>query len=164
MYEMKKIDMDYFDTAKLRFEIHSDLECTPDRLFDIFEDADSWPVWVDSILNVEWTSPKPFGLGTTRTVSMKGDMEGYEEFIAWERGSRMAFQFVGSNKNNIDVFGEDYTVKDLGNGRCHLTWVVVMEPKGAGKFFLRLGKPLMNKMFSNIMQKGLPKYIADNPA
>ena len=34
---------------------------------------------------MEWTSPKPFGLGTTRTVTMSGDLAGYEEFIAWER-------------------------------------------------------------------------------
>ena len=163
MYTMKDIDLAYFDTADLRFETKVELDCTPARLFDIFEDAESWPQWVGSILRVEWTSPKPFGVGTTRTVYMKGNLEGYEEFIAWERGVRMAFKFVGANKNNIEVFGEDYVVKDLGDGRCHLTWIVVMEPKGLGKYFMKLGKPLMARMFAGIMQKDLPKYIAANP-
>lgn len=163
MFPMKDIDLAYFDTADLRFETTVELNCTPERLFDIFEDAESWPIWVGSITHVEWTSPKPYDIGTTRTVTMQGGLEGYEEFIAWERGSRMAFKFVGANKDNIEVFGEDYIVKDLGNGRCELTWVVVMEPKGLGKFFMKLGKPIMGKMFANIMQKSLPKYIADNP-
>ena len=33
------------------------------------------------IQKVEWTSPKPYGVGTTRSVHMMGDMVGYEEFI-----------------------------------------------------------------------------------
>ncbi len=164
MYKMKDIDLAYFDSAKTRFVTTVELDCTPERLFDIFEDADSWPIWVNSIQRVEWTSPKPYDIGTTRTVYMSGNLEAYEEFIAWERGKRMAFKFVGASKDNIEVFGEDYIVEDLGNGRCRLTWIVVMEPKGLGKYFIRLGKPLMAKMFAGIMQKGLPKYIAENPA
>lgn len=164
MFPMKDIDLAYFDTAKTRFETVVELNCTPERLFDIFEDAESWPEWVNSIQRVEWTSPEPYDIGTTRTVYMSGNMVGYEEFIAWNRGTRMAFKFVGSNKNNIEVFGEDYIVEDLGNGRCKLKWIVVMEPKGIGKFFMGLGKPLMGKMFAAIMQKSLPKYISNNPA
>ena len=164
MHMMKEIDLAYFDTAKTRFQSTVELNCTPDRLFEIFEDGDSWPIWVGSIQRVEWTSPQPVDVGTTRTVFMQGDLEGYEEFIAWERGKRMAFRFTHSNKDAMDAFGEDYIVEDLGDGRCKLTWTVVMEPRGISKFFIAIGKPLMARMFRNIMAKDLPKYIRANPA
>ena len=51
---------------------------------------------------VDWTSPRPFGVGTTRTVTFQGGgMEVYETFIAWDPGKHMAFTFdqsIGKSK------------------------------------------------------------------
>ena len=51
---------------------------------------------------------------------MHGGLEGYEEFIAWDRGDHMAFKFVRSNKDKMQAFGTDYKVEDLGNTAVHL--------------------------------------------
>ena len=133
MYPMEDIDLDYIRTTKFSFTGTVDLDCTPDQLFDVFEDPVSWTVWAGAIKKVEWTSPKPFGVGTTRTVTMVGGMEGYEEFIAWERGKHMAFKFTKSNKNTARAFGEEYVVTDLGDGRCQLKWTMAMTPGRIGK-------------------------------
>ncbi|MEH6549198.1 MAG: SRPBCC family protein [Pseudomonadales bacterium] len=162
MFPTRDIDLNFFDNAKYIFPAEVDLECTPERLFEIFEDAHAWTVWAPAIKKVEWTSPQPFGLGTTRTVFMAGKMEGYEEFIAWERGKHMAFKFVGCNKKSIEAFGEDYQVTDLGNGRCHMRWIMAMEPAGFSKIMLAIIKPFMAKSVQS-MANNLADYVKQNP-
>lgn len=161
MYPLDDIDLSFFQTARFRFRATVEIDCSPDQLFDVFEDADAWPVWAGAITNVEWTSPKPFGVGTTRIVTMSGGMEGHEEFIAWERGARMSFKFTHSNKNNLHAFGEDYIVTDLGNGRCQLQWIMAMQPRGASVVFLSLFKPVMG-WFVQRLANNLAKYVAEN--
>jgi hypothetical protein len=163
MYQLDDIDMNFFQTARFCFVAHVELNCTPAQLFDIFEDALAWTVWATPIQSVEWTSPRPFGIGTTRTVTMAGTMQALEEFIAWERGARMAFKFTHSNKNSISAFGEDYVVTDLGNGRCQLDWTMAMQPKGASKVILIIIKPIMGRMVQ-YLANNLAKYVARQTA
>ncbi len=156
MFECKKVGMEFFDEAPYTFVAEEIITASPEKIFSVFEDPDSWTVWAAPIQNVEWTSPKPFALGTTRTVTMTGGLAGYEEFIAWEPGKRMAFRFNGCNKDTLEAFAEDYQVTDLGDGRCKVVWVMGMAPKGAAKFSLALIKPLMawynRRMFSKFRQ------------
>ncbi len=161
MYQLDDIDMDFFQTTKFRFPATVELECTPEQLFLVFEDAHAWTVWAGAIQKVEWTSPQPFDIGTTRTVFMAGGMEVYEEFIALERGKHMAFKFTHSNKNSISAFGEDYIVTDLGNCRCKLQWIMAMKPKGASSVFMTLFKPLMG-WYVQSLANNLGKYVAAN--
>ena len=39
---------------------------------------------------------------------MRGGIVGYEEFIAWEPGRRMAFRFNEASMDTIKRFAEDY--------------------------------------------------------
>jgi hypothetical protein len=57
-------------------------------------DAASWPHWASVITNVTWTCPEPRGVGTTRTVDMRGGIVGDEECLMWEPFNRMAFRFA----------------------------------------------------------------------
>lgn len=165
-YSCERFDESFYDTAPVRFVNHVTLPVTPEQLFEIFEDADSWTKWVPGIAGVEWTSPKPFGVGTTRTVRFVGGMEVYEDFTAWKTGKEMAFLFTGITQKIWSQFGEHYAVTDLGEGRCHLTWTVAYEPLGVfGKMHKPL-KPVMGVAFALYMKK-LKKYcrqVASAPA
>lgn len=117
-----------FAAAKHRYTTTVDLDCPPDVLFDVFADADAWPVWVPPIESVEWTSPLPPTEGSTRTVRMAGGIELSERFTAWERGRHMQFVFTSFARPGLDGFGEDYRVTDLGDGRCRLRWTMALVP------------------------------------
>ncbi len=143
MYPCRKVGLAFFDEAPFRFEASVEVEAPPERVFDIFEDARSWPAWVPLIKRVEWTSPKPFGVGTTRTVTMVGGLVADEEFIAWEPGKRMAFYFRATSQKNLVAFAEDYRVTDLGNGRSRIAWRVAMEVSGLNRLAMPLTGPLV---------------------
>lgn len=150
-YPCERVDVTFVDNAPYRFVSTVDLRITPEQLFDVLGDAASWPHWASVITHVEWTSPEPRGIGTTRTVTMRGGIVGDEEFLAWEPYSHMAFRFNQSTTGSIAAFAEDYRVLPTPDG-CHLTWVMAMKPNGlAGRVGLALGKPVMGWLFQRFL-------------
>jgi carbon monoxide dehydrogenase subunit G len=150
-YACERVELSFIDSAPYRFVSTVDLAITPEQLFEVLADAESWPHWASVITNVTWTSPEPRGIGTTRTVEMRGGITGDEEFLAWEPFSHMAFRFNTSTSNSIAAFAEGYRVVPTADG-CHLTWVMAMKPNGfAGTFGLFIGKPVMAWMFQRFL-------------
>ena len=156
-FECTPVGLDFLEQTKNVFKAEEIVKASPEQIFEVFEDAHAWTVWAMPIQKVEWTSPRPFGVGTTRTVSMIGGMDGYEEFIAWEPGKRMAFTFVGCSKDSTDKFLEDYRVTDLGDGSCRVEWHMAMETRGASRHMMFLTRPLM-RLANRSMFKKFRKY------
>jgi hypothetical protein len=152
-FECTKVGLEFLDQTRNVFRVEEIVRATPEQVFEVFEDAHAWTVWAMPIQKVEWTSPKPFGVGTTRTVSMMGGMDGYEEFIAWERGKRMAFSFVGCSKDATEKFLEDYRVTDLGDGRCRVEWYMAMEPRGFSRHLMWMTRPIMRMANRRMFRK-----------
>ena len=157
-HECRKIELDFFASAPIRIVSEVDLPCTPETLFTVFEDADAWSEWVGVIERVEWTSPMPFRVGTTRSVEMPGGMIAYEEFLAWDAPRHMAFRFNQFSQKFLRAFGEDYKVTDLGNNRCRLAWTVAIDPNGPAALIRPVLKPLLAMNLRKIM-KDLKKYM-----
>jgi hypothetical protein len=166
-YPCERVDLDFIASAPFRFVSTVHLTITPEQLFEVLADAESWPHWATAITNVVWTSPAPRGVGTTRTVSMRGAIVGDEEFIAWEPFSHMAFRFNQSTSNAISAFAEDYRVVRTADG-CHLTWVMAMKPNGvAGRLGMTLGQPVMGWVFQrflhNLRRYSDERYATSGP-
>lgn len=147
----ERVDLGFIDSAPYRFVSTVDLAITPEQLFEVLCDAESWPRWATVITNVTWTSPLPRGVGTTRTVDMRGRITGDEEFLAWEPFSHMAFRFNRATTGSIAAFAEDYRVRQTPSG-CHLTWVMALKPRGtAGGIGMFLGRPVMAWLFQRFL-------------
>ena len=161
-FECTKVGLDYLKSCDTVIKAEVVVHATPEQVFEVFEDAHAWTVWALPIQNVEWTSPKPYGVGTTRTVSMMGNLAGYEEFVAWERGKRMAFTFLGCSQDTVESFLEDYRVTDLGNGTCRVEWYMAMQPRGFSAKLMWLTRPIMG--VANRWMFGRFKRYVDNYA
>ena len=157
-FDCTKVGLEFLDVSDNVFVAREVVKATPEQIFDVFEDAHSWTVWALPILKVEWTSPQPYGVGTTRNVHMMGDMIGYEEFVAWERGKRMAFSFVGCSKDATEKFLEDYRVTDLGDGTCEVEWHMAMEPKGFSQHLMFMTRPVM-RIANRAMFRKFRKFV-----
>ncbi len=158
----EKVGLDYFDDAPVRFTASETIAATPEEVFAVFLDAHSWTRWVFAITGVEWTSPFPLQVGSTRTVHMRGGLSAYEEFIAWEPGRRMAFRFNEMSKATAAAFGEDYQVTDLGDGRCRVDWVMAMTPTGASRYTIPVIKPVMAAFIRKTLGN-LRRYVESKP-
>jgi ribosome-associated toxin RatA of RatAB toxin-antitoxin module len=132
-YPCRDVDLSFFAGAPERFVLEVELPCTPRRLFDILEDPASWPQWAPGIRRVEWTTPKPHGVGATRTVDLVGGMSITEHFILWEQDRTLAFYVSEATQPVWWSFAERYQIEPVGHGRCRLTWTVAYEPR-AGTF------------------------------
>lgn len=130
--QCEKVGLEFFEETKWCFRAHEIVAAAPERIFEVFCDGPSWARWALPITDVEWTSPFPLEVGSTRTVSMVGGLVGYEEFIAWDPPRRMAFRFNEVSKPGVAAFAEDYHVHDLGDGRSLVEWSMAMVPDGPG--------------------------------
>ena len=158
LYECSEIELDFFNRAPIRVVSEVELPCSPQSLFDCFNDAEAWSRWVGVIEKVEWTSSRPFGKGTTRKVFMPAGMVACEEFLVWDEPRHMAFRFNQFTQKFVTAFGEDYRVTDLGNDRCRLTWTVAMQPNGpSGPISLFL-KPFLSVYLKKPM-RDLKRYM-----
>lgn len=161
MFECRTEGLEFFETAPQKFTFVTELPVTPARLFEVFEDPESWPAWAPGLKKVTWTSDKPFGVGTTRTVELVNNFEVYETFIAWQE-DRMSFVLTGHNQKVWWAMGEDYRLTDLGDGRTRLAWTIAYDPRGVFRAihpFIKFG---MGWTLGRIV-RGLEKYVAALP-
>lgn len=160
-FRCDEVGLDFFARAPNRHVFERTLDVSPEHLFEIFEDENSWPSWAKGIARVDWTSPRPFGVGTTRTVSFVGGMQVFERFIAWEPGAHMAFHLIGATQRVWWAFGEDYRVEDLGAGRCKLRWTVAYEPRFVFGRLQKIAAPLMDVFLGRAIADGLVRYCRE---
>ncbi|MEE2854012.1 MAG: SRPBCC family protein [Actinomycetota bacterium] len=147
MFPCERVDTSFTDAdsveARFRFRNSVDLAITPEQLFEVLSDAESWPRWAKVITKVTWTSPEPRGIGTTRVVEMRGGLVGNEEFLAWEPFTHMAFRFNECSTRSVAAFAEDYRVEAIPGG-CRLTWTMAQKPAGPAKLAMAVVGPLLN--------------------
>ena len=153
-FKCEDVGLEFIEEAPTRYEASEEIAATPEQVFDVFLDADAWVQWAMPITAVEWTSGFPIEVGSTRTVHMRGGIIGYEEFIAYEHGVRMAFRFDEVSKRGIEAFAEDYRVTDLGGGRCRVDWTMAMKnAQGNFDFMSHLSDPVMAFMVRRMLRK-----------
>lgn len=158
MFNCKAVELDFIRAAPLRYENVVEVDATPEKVFDVFADGESWPRWFPGIRKVVWTTPEPKGVGTTRTVTL-GLATVYEHFLVWDRGKRFTFRFVGASKPLFRAGIEDYRLDDLGGGRTRFTYGVYLDPS----LLVRALSPITTRMFGNTFEggaRGLRAYLA----
>jgi carbon monoxide dehydrogenase subunit G len=156
MHACERVGLDFFDRAPVVFTNSVELAITPEQVFEVLEDADAWPRWASVITRVDWTSPKPYGVGTTRTVRMRGGIVGDEEFLAWEPYRYVAFRFNTCSTRAVAAFAEQYTVEPTPGG-CRLTWTLAQQARGPAALVMRAVTPVMNRTFAGYL-KNLRRY------
>lgn len=159
LHPCDKVGMEFVDTAPHRYANSVDLAITPRQLFEVFADAEAWPRWAKVITGVEWTSPLPPGVGSTRRVHMRGGLVGTEEFLLWEPGTRMGFRFNQASEKSIRAFAERYDVVETAEG-CRLTWTLALDVAGPGRFFMPVSGLASNLAFRWFL-RNLRRYTAE---
>lgn len=162
-FACEPVGLDYLETARFRFTAAEVVDATPERVFEVFADGEAWRRWVQAITRVEWTSPPPYGAGTTRTVHMLGGLVAWEEFLVWEPGERMAFRIDEVSRPVVRAFAEDYRVTDVGLGQSRIDWTLAMTPPAAAARPVALAGGAVAFGVRDTLRR-LKRYLAAHPA
>jgi hypothetical protein len=158
-FDCRAVGPEYFESAPWRFVNQAELDAPPERAFAAFEDAESWPRWFAGIRRVDWTSPKPFGVGTTRTVTLSSATV-FEHFFRWEPGRRFSFHLT-AHRAPLPLFralAEDYLLEPLDGGRTRFTYSVALEPALPVKLGGAVARGSFASMFAGAAA-ALPGYL-----
>ena len=159
-FACKAVDLAYLDIAPLQFRNEIVIDAAAESVFAVLEDGNSWPKWFKDIANIEWTTPKPFGVGTKRTIKMHTQLVADEEFFVWKQGKEFAFYFTYTNLPVVNALCEHYYLEPLGENQCKFTYRI-----GAELMFpTTLLAPIANILLGNMFEKGtksLAKYMKE---
>ncbi|SEQ90787.1 Polyketide cyclase / dehydrase and lipid transport [Streptomyces sp. yr375] len=121
---------------------------------------DSGPAhWTKGVKRLTWTSPRPFGVGTTREVETVGGFALRERFYRWDEGHRKTFTVVGSTHNVFKRLVEDYVVESTPEG-SRLTWQWAGDLHRPWSFMKPVLKKLVLEPTAESHIGGLPAHMA----
>ena len=161
--ECKNVNESFLSTARARGETTRTMSVSASQLFAAFEDGDSWPEWVPVIRRVQWTSPKPYGVGTTRTVTLLGGIELDERFWAWEQNRHMGFVVTASSSGMTRALIESYEVTPIDARSCTLRWRMAMELSSPLSFVAPYMKSSLGPALNSLLAK-LEKVASRYPS
>ena len=106
--------------------------------------------WCRILNDVSWTSPRPFGVGTTREVkALHGANKLREHYFLWEEGRRHCFYVVETTAPIITSLAEDYSVEPKGADACRFTWTIAARPSTLGRPGGPVNRALLKTLFTD---------------
>lgn len=146
-FSLQPIDEGFFDSAPNRWADAMDIAQPADRVWAQLTSDDPL-TWCRVLTGITWTSPRPFGVGTTRTArALLGAMVLNERFFRWEEGRRKSFLVEQSSLPLFRRFGEDYLVEPTSDTSCRFTWTIAAEPHTAARPGSPVNAMLMRSLF-----------------
>jgi hypothetical protein len=152
--------LDFLNTAKVKEVNTVVLPASAHDVFELFRKADAWPKWFKGIDRVVWTSPEPFGIGTTRTVWL-GPLRVDEYFFDWIDDQRFAFYFTGTNLPFVRTLVEFYELEPLTEQSCRFTYTVAYDPAFPLSATGFVGRMALGRTFRRATQS-LASYLKKN--
>jgi hypothetical protein len=137
----------FFDTAPLRVAEAFDV---PRPAAQVWEEltVDNPLSWCRLLRDITWTSPRPFGVGTTRTARTIGNANVlHERFFRWEEGRRQSFYVLEANVPFFRRFAEDYLIEPRSETSCRFTWTIAIEPHPAFRPANPVNRLLLSTLF-----------------
>ncbi len=154
----RSVDASFLDSAPMRFASSVDLEASPSKVFAILADADSWPKWFHAMHKVVWTSEKPYGVGSTRTVSMTGWLDIDERYFRWEKDRRCSYYVTATSMPMAHAMAENYLLEETAPGKTRFTHIIALDPR----FLVEVGGPFTHLFFESQLKgsgKSLQSYV-----
>jgi hypothetical protein len=112
--------------------------------------ADDALHWCRILGDVRWTSPRPFGVGTTREVkALMGTTVLREHYFLWEEGRRHCFHVAETTSPLFKALAEDYTVEPRGEDACRFTWTVAVELTAIGRPGAPINRAILKTLFTD---------------
>jgi hypothetical protein len=162
-YDLHPADETFFATAPVVHRYPVKLPVSPRRVWESIASDESMQAWKAlRVPRLTWTSPRPFGVDTTREVVLPlGAMTVRERFFRWDEGKGYSFYVESANRPVLNRFAEDYVIEPDGAGAL-LTWTIAIEARRGVAALLRLLDPVNKRGFA-VVGRAAKQYFATHP-
>lgn len=122
-------DLAFVDRAPVRVTASVEAEATPEAVWAVLVDHRRWPDWFGpSLVSVRPTSTAETGVGSTRSVRIRGGTSVAERFIAWDEPRLWAFTATEIRPRIFSALVERVVLEPLGDGRTTVTYTMAIDP------------------------------------
>lgn len=144
-------DDEFLATAACRYVHTVDIPRSPQSVWEMLTADDALVSWSTAITASKWMSPRPFGIGTTRLVTLGGFVRLEERFYRWDEGERMTFTVDAASIPGLRRFAEDLVLEPAPGG-ARLTWTFALEGNPLLQPLLGVSGPVNNFLTRTIAQ------------
>ena len=155
MPRLRSVGLEFFNSPPAEVVTAKTLDCSAERVFEVLADPPGWPQWFDGMKSGAWTSPAPFGVGSTRRMGLASTTVD-ETFLAWEPGVRFTFRLDAMGLPIVRAMAEDWRIESLGPKSCRVTYRVAYEPT----LLARLLHPVLRAMFTRQFARSVDTLAA----
>lgn len=152
-YPLEPADEDFLASAPHVFTYQKRFAAPPQTVWDSLTSDESIAAWGSTLKSVTWTSPRPFGVGTTREVAPPVGPRMRERYFLWEDGRRHSFAVYESTAQLFTRFAEDYLVEPDGDDTL-FTWILAIEPRDRLKLPVKVLAPVIKAAFGKMPSDG----------
>ncbi|MEV2225598.1 SRPBCC family protein [Nocardia vinacea] len=130
----------------IRFRHSVIVPAEPERVWHLLTADDALVSWARGITGVDWITPRPFGIGTRREVTVgHGAAALRERFYRWDENKQLTFTVEAANRPGFRRFAEDITLEPHPDG-THLTWTFAAEAEPWFGALLFPARPLIHRV------------------
>lgn len=116
----------FLRSAPFRYVNSVETTAPAERIWEILT-GEKLVHWVRVFTGLRWLSPRPFGVGTVRDVTLLRVFTAREHFFRWDDGHRYTFSVFQASLPGLRRAAEDWTVESTPSG-SRLTWTMAIEP------------------------------------
>jgi hypothetical protein len=159
-HPLQATDESFFRTAPIVHRYPVKLPVPPEQVWESIASDESMKAWKGlRVPRLTWTSPRPFGIDTTREVVLPlSAMTVRERFFRWDEGKGYSFYVYEANRPLLDRFAEDYVIEADGAGSI-LTWTIALDPKPRLRRITMLLDPINKRGFA-VFARAAKQYFA----
>ncbi|MEV3959442.1 SRPBCC family protein [Nocardia sp. NPDC050193] len=147
----------FLDTAAHRYTHIVDIPAPVPQVWDTLVADDALVSWSPVVTAARWTSPRPFGVGTTRDVTLGGLVRLTERFYRWDERSRMTFTVDAASVPGLNRFAEDITLLPLSTG-TRIIWTFALEGGAVLRPLLAAASPV-NRFVTKTIAAGTGRRV-----
>jgi Polyketide cyclase / dehydrase and lipid transport len=148
-FKARPVEEDFFDSAPLLLREEFDIPHPAERVWGELTN-DEPLAWCRILQAIDWTSRRPFGVGTTRTVHALGGLAVLRErYFRWEEGRRHSFTLEEATAPLFRGLAEDYLVEPTSDTSCRFTWTIAIEPHPIARIGNPMNKALLGTLFAD---------------
>jgi uncharacterized protein YndB with AHSA1/START domain len=153
-FQLQPAELDFVERAPHRFRAEAYVHAPAHRVFEIVA-GEAMERWLPEFVALRWTSPEPFGEGTTRQLDLRL-LSVKERVLAWEPGRRFAFTITAMTAPLLVQAVEDVHMEPIAARVTLLRWNVHYTTIAP----LALAQPLMKRALALPWKKAVNEIAA----